>query len=133
MDLILLVLTLQANTSFAGFPRLCRIVAQDGYMPILFANRGRRLVYSHGIYILILLSALILIIFGGITDRLNPLFAIGAFLAFTLSQTRMVYHWMKVGGKHSTRNMIINGIGAAATAVTPVVVMLAKFSEGAWI
>ncbi len=130
---ILLVLSLQANTSFADFPRLCRVVAQDGYMPRLFANRGRRLVYSQGIYILIFLSAVILIMFGGVTDRLIPLFAIGAFLAFSLSQAGMVYHWVKNGGEHSLRNMIINGIGAVATAITTIVVMVSKFSDGAWI
>ncbi|HYA88845.1 MAG TPA: APC family permease [Nitrospirota bacterium] len=133
MGSILLVLALQANTSFADFPRLCRVVAQDGYMPRLFANRGRRLVYSHGIFILIFLSAVILIIFGGITDRLIPLFAIGAFLAFTLSQAGMVAHWIRVGGKHAARNMIINGVGAVATAITTIVVMMSKFTEGAWI
>ena len=130
---ILLVLALQANTSFAGFPRLCQVVAQDGYMPRLFANRGRRLVYSHGIFILIFLSSVILVLFGGITDRLIPLFAVGAFLAFTLSQAGMVFHWIKTGGEHSSRNIIINGIGAVATAITTVVVMVSKFSEGAWI
>ncbi len=130
---ILLVLALQANTSFAGFPRLCQVVAQDGYMPRLFANRGRRLVYSHGIFILIFLSSIILVLFGGITDRLIPLFAVGAFLAFTLSQAGMVFHWIKTGGDHSLRNIIINGIGAVATAITTVVVMVSKFSDGAWI
>src|SRR5208282_5350040 len=99
----------------------------------LFANRGRRLVYSHGIYILIFLSAIILILFGGITDRLIPLFAVGAFLAFTLSQTGMVFHWIKNGGEHSLRNIIINGIGAVATAITTIVVLVSKFSDGAWI
>ena len=89
---ILSVLALSANTGFADFPRLCRVIAQDGYLPRTFASRGRRLVYSHGIYVLTALTALLLIIFGGITDRLIPLFAIGAFLAFTLSQAGMVFH-----------------------------------------
>lgn len=74
-----------------------------------------------------------LIIFGGITDHLIPLFAVGAFLAFTLSQAGMVEHWRRVGGKHKLRNMLINGVGAAATGVTLIVVFVAKFTEGAWI
>ena len=82
---ILLVLALQANTSFADFPNVCRAIAENGYLPRGFANRGRRLVYSHGIYVLVFLSAVILLLFGGVTDRLIPLFAVGAFLAFTLA------------------------------------------------
>lgn len=79
------------------------------------------------------LSAILLIIFGGITDRLIPLFAIGAFLAFTLSQAGMVAHWRRVGGRNRARNMIVNGVGALATGVTLVVVLVAKFAEGAWV
>ena len=90
---MLVVLALSANTGFADFPRLCRLIAQDGFLPRVFASRGRRLVYSHGILVLTGLSALLLIVFGGITDRLIPLFAVGAFLAFTLSQAGMVAHW----------------------------------------
>ena len=130
---ILAVLALSANTGFADFPRLCRIIAQHGFLPRTFASRGRRLVYSQGIYVLTFLSALLLIVFGGVTDRLIPLFAIGAFLAFTLSQAGMVMHWAKVGGQHKYRSMIINGVGAVATGVTLVVVFIAKFTEGAWI
>jgi len=89
---ILLVLAFSANTAFADFPRLCRAVAQDGYLPYSFASRGRRLVYSQGIYVLTFLTALLLIIFGGITDRLIPLYAVGAFLAVTLSQAGIVAH-----------------------------------------
>ncbi len=85
---ILLVLCLSANTSFADFPRLCRAVAEDGYLPYSFTNQGRRLVYSEGIWVLTILSGILLVVFGGITDRLIPLFAVGAFLAFTLSQSR---------------------------------------------
>src|SRR5579863_9567076 len=83
---ILLVLSLSANTAFADFPRLCRLVAQDGFLPSPFAVRGRRLVYTQGIIVLGMLCAVLLTLFGGITDRLIPLYAIGAFLAFTLSQ-----------------------------------------------
>src|SRR5215469_6335963 len=130
---ILLVLVLQANTAFADFPRVCRAVAHDGYLPRAFANRGRRLVYSHGIYVLAILAALILLLFGGITDRLIPLFAIGAFLAFTLSQLGMVLHWKRKGGPHARNSMLINGLGALVTAATTGVVMVSKFAEGAWV
>ncbi len=130
---ILSVLALSANTGFADFPRLCRVIAQNGFLPHIFASRGRRLVYSQGIYVLTALSAILLIIFGGITDRLIPLFAIGAFLAFTLSQAGMVAHWRRVGGRNRARNMIVNGVGALATGVTLVVVLVAKFAEGAWV
>src|SRR5262245_41587247 len=130
---ILAVLALSANTGFADFPRLCRVIAQHGFLPRTFASRGRRLVYSQGIYALTFLSALLLIIFGGVTDHLIPLFAIGAFLAFTLSQAGMVEHWRRVDGKHKLRNMLINGIGATATGITLIVVFVAKFTQGAWI
>src|ERR1019366_1512150 len=96
---ILLVLALSANTAFADFPRLCKVIAHDGFLPRSFGSRGRRLVYSQGIYVLAGLSAMLLVVFGGVTDRLIPLFAVGAFLAFTLSQAGMVIHWKRTGGK----------------------------------
>jgi amino acid transporter len=130
---VLSVLALSANTGFADFPRLCRIIAQDGYLPRSFAHRGRRLVYSHGILALATLSGGLLIGFGGITDNLIPLFAVGAFLAFTLSQAGMVDHWRRAGGPHAGTSMVINGAGAVCTAVTLVVVMVSKFAEGAWV
>ncbi len=130
---ILVVLSLSANTAFADFPRLCRAIAEDGYLPKFFAIRGRRLVYTEGIVVLALLAAVILVIFGGVTDRLIPLFAIGAFLAFTLSQAGMVMHWRRTGGKNAKLYMAINGTGALATGLTVCVVLLAKFKEGAWI
>ncbi len=130
---VLCVLALSANTGFADFPRLCRIVAQDGYMPRSFAHRGRRLVYSHGILVLAGLSAGLLVGFGGITDRLIPLFAVGAFLAFTLSQAGMVVHWRRVGGPHASKSMAINATGAVCTGVTLIVVLVSKFAEGAWV
>jgi len=133
MGSILLVLALSANTAFADFPRLCRVVAEDGYLPHGFATRGRRLVYSQGIWVLALLSALLLALFGGVTDRLIPLFAVGAFLAFTLSQAGMVAHWKRAGGKGSRRSIFVNGLGAAATATTVMVVTVAKFVDGAWV
>jgi len=130
---VLLVLALSANTSFAGFPRLCRKIAEDSFLPHAFANLGRRLVYSVGIMILALLSGLLLIVFGGITDRLIPLFAVGAFGAFTLSQAGMVMHWRRVGGPRSHISLAVNGIGAVATGIALVVILAAKFVEGAWI
>ncbi|HVC21410.1 MAG TPA: APC family permease, partial [Vicinamibacterales bacterium] len=130
---ILLVLVLSANTAFADFPRVCRMVADDGYLPHPFVKRGRRLVYSQGIHALAVLCAILLIVFEGVTDRLIPLYAIGAFLAFTLSQTGMVVHWRRKRGRQARRNMFINGLGAAATATTVGVVTVSKFAEGAWI
>jgi amino acid transporter len=127
------VLALSANTSFAGFPRLCRLLADDRYLPGTFAERGRRLVFSTGILVLTALSGALLVMFGGITDRLIPLFAIGALLAFTLSQAGMVAHWRRVGGRGARRSMAINGAGAIATGVTLVVVAVSKFGEGAWL
>ena len=130
---ILLVLALSANTAFADFPRLCRAIAQNGFLPHSFATRGRRLVYTQGIFVLAALAALLLILFRGVTDRLIPLFAVGAFLAFTLSQAGMVAHWKRVGGPGAARSMFINGLGAVATGVTVIVVLVAKFAEGAWV
>ena len=128
---VLLVLALSANTAFADFPRLTRAIALDDYMPHIFLLRGRRLLYSWGIYVLVVLTGLLLILFGGVTDRLIPLYAIGAFLAFTLSQAGMVMHWMRQG--HAPFRMFVNGLGATATGVTAVVVLVAKFASGAWI
>jgi len=133
MGSILLVLALSANTAFADFPRLCRAMAEDLYLPMGFATRGRRLVYSQGILVLAVLCALLLILFGGVTDRLIPLYAVGAFLAFTLSQAGMVMHWKRTGGPRSRRSMAVNGLGAVTTAVTVLVVAVAKFAEGAWV
>jgi amino acid transporter len=130
---VLLILSLSANTAFADFPRLCKAVAHDGFLPHSFGYRGRRLVYSEGIYVLAALSGILLAIFGGVTDRLIPLFAIGAFLAFTLSQAGMVAHWRRNPGPGAGRSMLINGLGAAATGVTLLVVLVAKFTSGAWV
>jgi len=130
---ILLVLSLSANTAFADFPRLCRLVAEDGYLPTPLAVRGRRLVYTVGIITLGILCAILLIAFGGITDRLIPLYAVGAFLAFTLSQAGMVAHWRRKGGPGSRLGMYVNGLGAAATAGTVAIVTITKFTDGAWI
>jgi amino acid transporter len=130
---ILFVLSLSANTAFADFPRLCRAIAQNNYLPHAFGYQGRRLVYTYGIVVLAVLSGGLLILFGGVTDRLIPLFAIGAFLAFTLSQAGMVMHWLKNRGPHWLKSTLVNGLGAVVTGITVVVVLVAKFSEGAWI
>ncbi len=130
---VLVILSLSANTAFADFPRLCRAVAQSSFLPHSFGFRGRRLVYTEGILVLAFLAAILLVLFGGVTDRLIPLFAIGAFLAFTLSQAGMVAHWRRVGGKGATQSMLVNGLGAVATGVTLAVVLVAKFTSGAWV
>src|SRR5262249_56528134 len=113
MATILSVLALSANTGFADFPRLCRLIAENGFLPRIFASRGRRLVYSQGIYVLAALAALLLVVFGGVTDRLIPLFAVGAFLAFTLSQAGMVAYWMRVPGGRRGVHIGVNALGAA--------------------
>jgi amino acid transporter len=133
MGSILFVLALSANTAFADFPRLCRAIAQNNYLPHAFGYLGRRLVYTYGIVILAVLCGGLLILFGGVTDRLIPLYAVGAFLAFTLSQSGMVMHWRKNRGPHWLKSAFVNGLGALVTGVTVVVVLVAKFAEGAWI
>jgi hypothetical protein len=130
---ILVVLALSANTAFADFPRLSRAIAENGFLPHGLAIRGRRLVYTQGVYALALLAGALLIVFGGVTDHLIPLYAVGAFLAFTLSQAGMVMHWKRVGGPGSNKSMLVNGVGALATGLTVIVVLIAKFTEGAWI
>jgi len=133
MGAILVVLSLSANTAFADFPRLCRAIALNNYLPHTFAYRGRRLVYTYGIVVLAVLCGGVLIAFGGVTDRLIPLYAVGAFMAFTLSQAGMVMHWRKKRGPHWRKSALVNGLGATVTGITTVVVLVAKFVEGAWI
>jgi amino acid transporter len=130
---ILLVLSLSANTAFADFPRLCRAISQNNYLPHAFGYRGRRLVYTYGIVVLAVLTGFLLIVFGGVTDKLIPLYAVGAFLAFTLSQFGMVMHWRKNRGPHWLKSAFVNGLGGLVTGITVVVVLVAKFVEGAWI
>jgi amino acid transporter len=130
---ILVVLSLSANTAFADFPRLSRAIALNGFLPHPLTLRGRRLVFAEGVYALAILTAILLTIFGGVTDRLIPLYAVGAFLAFTLSQAGMVVHWRRTGGAGAAKSMFLNGLGAIATAITVAVVLVAKFTQGAWI
>ncbi|WP_242392503.1 APC family permease [Anaeromyxobacter oryzisoli] len=131
---ILAVLCLSANTSFADFPRLCRALALDRYLPETFAHAGGRLVYSTGVVFLAGTAALLLVAFRGLTERLVPLFAVGAFSAFTLSQLGMVRHWHRRLREPGARSALgINAVGAIATAATLGVVLVSKFVEGAWL
>ncbi|WP_375382409.1 APC family permease [uncultured Sphingomonas sp.] len=132
MASLLAVLCLSANTSFVGFPRICRLVALDDYLPRSFALADRRLVFSVGVVFLTVVAGVLLVAFGGITDRLIPLFAIGAFLTFTISQIGMVVHWRRQAGRNAGR-LAINATGATVTIVALVVILAAKFLEGAWI
>ena len=128
-----LILVLAANTSFADFPRLAFFLARDRFMPRQFANRGDRLAYSNGIIILAVLSALLLVIFGGDTHALIPLYAVGVFLSFTLKQTGMVRYWLRERGAGWTFRAAVNGTGAVTTAVVLVIIGMTKFTHGAWV
>jgi amino acid transporter len=159
-----LILVLAANTSFADFPRLASLLARDRFLPRQFATRGDKLVFSNGIIILAVFAAVLVIAFGGDTSRLIPLYAVGVFLSFTLSQSGMVRHWMKAGrglkatantesdqsgqanastyritsqdaqqAKHWKKSILINGLGAIATFVVLIVLVITKFVHGAWI
>ena len=130
---IFIVLTCSAQTSFIGFPRVCRQLAEDGLLPSVFANRGRRLVFSSGIVVLAVLAGALLIVFSGITDKLIPLFAIGAFSAFAFSQIGMVAYWRRKRGKSAREKLIFNALGATCTSVALVIIVVAKFVQGAWI
>jgi len=127
-----MVLFLAVNTSYADFPRLSSIQARDGFMPRQMANRGDRLVFSNGVLILAGLSILLLIVFQGSTHALIPLYAVGVFLSFTLSQAGMVRHWLKE--EHpAPHHILLNGLGAATTGVVTIVIAVSKFTHGAWI
>jgi hypothetical protein len=145
---VLAVLCLSANTSFVGFPRLCHLLAEDGFLPRPFAVPGRRLVYSIGILFLAAGAGGLVTAFGGITDRLIPLFAVGAFLSFTLSQAGMAAHWWRqlkgdaqqeplaqaANRTHGGRaKLAVNGLGAIATGIALAVILVAKFIDGAWL
>jgi amino acid transporter len=130
---IFIVLTYSAQTSFADFPRVCRFLSEDRFLPAGFSKRSRRLVYWQGIVVLTILSASLLILFGGITDRLIPLFAVGAFTAFCFSQAGMVRHWMRKRGRRYRTKLALNAIGATITFVVLMIIIVAKFREGAWL
>jgi len=129
----LLILTVATNTSFAGFPRIAAILAKDGYLPRQMTGLGDRLVFTNGILFLAITAGSLIILFNGDSHALVPLFAIGAFLAFTLSQAGMVVHWWRERGKSWLLKAFANGIGALATLVTLVVVVISKFLDGAWV
>lgn len=128
-----LILFLAANTAFADFPRLASFLAKDGYLPRQLANIGDRLVYSNGILVLTILAAFLLIEFHGDTHSLIPLYALGVFISFTLSQTGMVSRWWKVRGRGWRLKASINAFGAATTGVVLVIIFVTKFFHGAWI
>jgi len=129
----MLILAVAANTSFAGFPRLAAILAKDRFLPRQFTGLGDRLVFANGIFILALGTALLIVLFAGDSHLLIPLFAVGVFLAFSLSQAGMVVHWLRARGRNWRLKMAANGIGALATVATLFVVGYSKFVEGAWI
>jgi amino acid transporter len=129
----LLILAVAANTSFADFPRLSAILARDGFLPRQFTGLGDRLVFTNGIVFLAIATGVLIVIFSGYSHLLIPLFAIGAFLAFTLSQSGMVVHWFRERSKNWQLKATLNGLGAIATATTLMVITISKFREGAWI
>lgn len=128
-----LILVLAANTAYADFPRLASILSKDKFLPRQLANVGDRLVFNNGILMLGVFAALLIFVKKGSVDALIPLYAIGVFLAFTLSQTGMVLHWNKERGAHWERKALINGIGALATFLVLLDIAFEKFTEGAWI
>ena len=134
------ILILAANTSYQDFPRLASILARDKFLPRQFENRGDRLVFSNGVIVLALLASLLVYVFDADLSRLIQLYVVGVFTSFTLSQTGMVRHWLKVkrgGDPHASRgwkrSIVINAVGAAATFLVLIIVVQTKFKEGAWI
>jgi amino acid transporter len=127
------ILTLAANTAYADFPRLSSIIAADRYLPRQLANRGDRLVFSNGVLVLAAAASVLIIAFGGLTNALIPLYAVGVFASFTLSQTGMVRHHQKEREPRWKLNAVINGIGAATTCVILLVIATTKFTSGAWV
>lgn len=129
----LLVLSVAANTSFAGFPRVTSVIAQAGYLPHQLSNLGDRLVYSNGMLLLAAVTGALILAFGGDSHSLIPLFAVGVFLAFTLSQAGMVVHWFRNRQGPWMLKAGVNGLGALATAAAFLIVATAKFADGAWL
>jgi len=127
------ILVLAANSAFAGFPRLASLLARDSYMPHQMELMGDRLVFSNGILILGVFSCFLIVIFSGDTHALIPLYAVGVFLSFTLSQAGMVRRWLSKRGPHWRKKIVINGIGAVATAIATIIIASTKFMHGAWI
>ena len=129
----LLILLLAANTAYADFPRLANFLAQDGYLPRQLTSLGDRLVFSNGILALSAFSGLLLVVFNGSVTRLIPLYAVGVFLSFTLSQAGMVVHWWKERGGGWRAKALVNGFGSLVTAVVTGVLLYSKFTQGAWL
>jgi amino acid transporter len=129
----MLILLLAANTAYADFPRLSSILARDRYVPRQFANQGDRLVFSNGILTLSCFAILLIVVFAGDTHSLLPLYAIGVFLSFTLSQTGMVRRWFRLRGAGWRRRLATNAVGAVATGIVMLTLAVTKFAEGAWI
>ena len=129
----MLILVLAANSAFAGFPRLASLLARDGYLPHQMEHLGDRLVFSNGIIILGVFSCLLIVVFDGDTHALIPLYAVGVFLSFTLAQVGMVRRWLSTRGPHWLKKILINGIGAIATAIATAIIASTKFLHGAWI
>jgi hypothetical protein len=129
----MLILAVAANTSFAGFPRLAAILAADGYLPRQLTSLGDRLVFANGIVALSLATGVLIIAFEGNSHALIPLFAVGVFLAYTLSQAGMVIHWLGHRQRHWKLKALVNGLGGLTTGITLIIVGYSKFLEGAWI
>jgi hypothetical protein len=127
------VLLLAANTSFNGFPLLAAVMAREGYFPHQFSHRGQRLAYSNGIVVIGVLAGVLVVVFGGSTHALIPLFAVGVFACFTLSQAGMVRHWQRVQGPGWRGKLAVNAVGAVVTGVVTVIVVVTKFAQGAWL
>ena len=128
-----LILTLAANTAYADFPRLASIIAFDEYLPHQMRNRGDRLVFSNGVLILATAAIVLIVAFGGVTTALIPLYAVGVFTSFTLSQAGMVRHHQKQREENWRRHAIMNGVGSVATLIVLVIVATTKFTSGAWV
>jgi hypothetical protein len=128
-----LILVLAANTAYADFPRLASIVSRDRYLPRQFMNQGDRLAFSNGIIVLSTFAAVLIVAFRGDTHALLPLYMIGVFVSFTLSQTGMVLHWRKTGTPGWKTSALVNGFGAIVTGIVLVIVAITKTLEGAWI
>ena len=127
------ILILAANTAYADFPRLSSIIARDGYLPRQLANRGDRLVFSNGIIFLAVLAGVLIVVFKGDISALIPLYAFGVFTGFTLSQAGMVVHHCRLREPRWRASAVVNGVGCVATGVVALVVVVSKFTEGAWI
>ncbi len=127
------ILILAANSSFNGFPRLASILARDSYMPHQMSMMGDRLVFSNGVIILGVFSCLLIVLFNGDTHALIPLYAVGVFLSFTISQAGMVKRWLVKKGPHWEKKLLVNGVGAVTTAIATLIIASTKFAHGAWI